>query len=213
MRRHRKERQVKDEHFFTIFGWMTSPYRMNLSGIELNVYAVIFGMSQGKGQYFTGSHNYLAEFCGCSEDRVKKVLRSLTDKGYLVKEETGYNAFRYKAKNYNQLLYEENPYIGHEPEDDDEDEKKDGVKTTPDGVKTTSHGVKTTPHGVKTTPDIKSINNNINNIYNARARAIPQKRAPDKSKNQKNNKFMNFDQRDNIDYQLLEEKLLNKSSP
>jgi hypothetical protein len=172
---------------------------MNLSGIELNVYAVIFGMSQGKGQYFTGSHNYLAEFCGCSEDRVKKVLRSLTDKGYLVKEETGYNAFRYKAKNYNQLLYEENPYIGHEPEDDDEDEKKDGVKTT--------------PHGVKTTPDIKSINNNINNIYNARARAIPQKRAPDKSKNQNNNKFMNFDQRDNIDYQLLEEKLLNKSSP
>jgi hypothetical protein len=52
-----------------------------------------------------------------------------------------------------------------------------------------------------------------NNIYNARARAIPQKRAPDKGLNAKNNKFMNFDQRDDIDYQLLEEKLLNKSSP
>jgi hypothetical protein len=206
MEENRKKRKVKDENFFVIFGWMTSPYRMNLSGLELQIYALIFGMSQGDDQYYSASHKYAAEFCGCHEDHVKKVLRSLTEKGFLLKEQTGYNAYRYKAKTYDQLLDEDNPYIGHDPTDD---ENKDGGKMPPDGGKMSPHGGKMPPHGGKMPPDIKSIKNNINNIYNARARAIPQKRAPDKSKN---NKFMNFDQRDNIDYKLLEEKLVNKST-
>ena len=201
----KNKRKVKDENYYIIFGWMTSPYRMNLSGLELQIYALIFGMSQGDDQYYSAAHKYAAEFCGCHEDHVKRVLKSLTEKGFLIKEQTGYNAYRYKAKTYDQLLDEDNPYIGHEPKDD---ENNDGDNMSSHGGKMSSHGGKMSPHGGKMSPDIKSIKNNINNIYNARARAIPQKRAPDKSKN---NRFMNFDQRDDYDFKLLEEMLLNKS--
>ena len=210
MGRKKQERQIKDDNYFTIFGWMTNPNKMNLSGLELQVYAIVYGFSQAKRNYFTASHSYVAEFCGCSEEGVKKTLKNLTQKGFITKEQTGYNAYRYKAKRYEQLLKEKNPYIGHEPEP--QDEKINGVLSCESGVPSCEDGVLSCEDGVLSTSDIKKIDND-NNIYNARARAIPQKRAPDKSKNQKNNKFMNFDQRDNIDYQLLEEKLLNKSSP
>jgi len=203
MGRKKQERQIKDDNYFTIFGWMTNPNKMNLSGLELQVYAIVYGFSQAKRNYFTASHSYVAEFCGCSEEGVKKTLKNLTQKGFITKEQTGYNAYRYKAKRYEQLLKEKNPYIGHEPEP--QDEKINGVLSCESGVLSCEDGV-------LSTSDIKKIDND-NNIYNARARAIPQKRAPDKSKNQKNNKFMNFDQRDDIDYQLLEERLLYKSSP
>ena len=210
MGRKKQERQIKDDNYFTIFGWMTNPNKMNLSGLELQVYAIVYGFSQAKRNYFTASHSYVAEFCGCSEEGVKKTLKNLTQKGFITKEQTGYNAYRYKAKRYEQLLKEKNPYIGHEPEP--QDEKINGVLSCESGVPSCEDGVLSCEDGVLSTSDIKKIDND-NNIYNARARAIPQKRAPDKSKNQKNNKFMNFDQRDDIDYQLLEERLLNKSSP
>ena len=210
MGRKKQERQIKDDNYFTIFGWMTNPNKMNLSGLELQVYAIVYGFSQAKRNYFTASHSYVAEFCGCSEEGVKKTLKNLTQKGFITKEQTGYNAYRYKAKRYEQLLKEKNPYIGHEPEP--QDEKINGVLSCESGVLSCESGVLSCEDGALSTSDIKKIDND-NNIYNARARAIPQKRAPDKSKNQKNNKFMNFDQRDDIDYQLLEERLLNKSSP
>ena len=200
MGRKKQERQVKDDNYFTIFGWMTNPNKMNLSGLELQVYAIVYGFSQARRNYFTASHSYVAEFCGCSEEGVKQTLKNLTQKGFITKEQTGYNAYRYKAKRYEQLVKEKNPYIGHEPEP--QDEKKNGVLSCDDGVLSCDDGV-------LSTPDIKNIDND-NNIYNARARAIPQKRAPDKSKKQKNNKFMNFQQRD-YDFKKLEQALLNRS--
>ena len=207
MGRKKQESQVKDDNYFTIFGWMTNPNKMNLSGLELQVYAIVYGFSQARRNYFTASHSYVAEFCGCSEEGVKKTLKNLTQKGFITKEQTGYNAYRYKAKRYEQLVKEKNPYIGHEPEP--QDEKKNGVLSCDDGVLSCDDGVLSCDDGVLSTPDIKNIDND-NNIYNARARAIPQKRAPDKSKKQKNNKFMNFQQRD-YDFKKLEQALLNRS--
>ena len=49
---------IKQDNRYTISGLMTHP-DLKLKGVELKVYAIISGMSQGPGQYFTGSLEYL----------------------------------------------------------------------------------------------------------------------------------------------------------
>lgn len=93
----KKERSFKDENFFTTFGWMSNPDGMNLKGVELDLYAIIYGFSQTSGQYFTGSLQYLIECTNSSRRAVIDNLNSLVDKGFVTKEEISYNSFRYKA--------------------------------------------------------------------------------------------------------------------
>ena len=55
---------VKDENHFIIKGFMIN--KLNLKGIELMVYAIIYGFSQDGSCKFTGSRQYLADFTGSS---------------------------------------------------------------------------------------------------------------------------------------------------
>ena len=91
-----KKRKVKDENFYSIFGWMTNPDAMNLKGLELKVYAIIYTMTQHVNK-FDGSLQYLAEFTGSTERGIKKALAKLVEKGYLVKKQKSYNRFEYTA--------------------------------------------------------------------------------------------------------------------
>ena len=70
---------IKRENYITIHGWMITD--LGLSGIELLLYAVIFGFSQDGESVFKGSQNYLAEWCGCSRRSVIRSLNSLIDRG------------------------------------------------------------------------------------------------------------------------------------
>lgn len=64
--------------------WMTQ--KLNLSGNELLVYAVIYGFSQdGESKYY-GSRRYIAEFLNISFATVDRVLLSLVKKGLIIKE-------------------------------------------------------------------------------------------------------------------------------
>ena len=92
-----KERKVKDENYYSIFGWMTNPKRLGLTGLELKLYAIIFASSQGERDCFFGSIQYLSEFTGSSERGVQKALKNLVDKGYLIKKQKAYNQFEYIA--------------------------------------------------------------------------------------------------------------------
>lgn len=76
---------VRDENFIAIQGWMRT--KLNLKGNELLVYAIIYGFSQTENQRFTGSLQYLADWCGATKQGVLKNLKSLVDKGLLGKEE------------------------------------------------------------------------------------------------------------------------------
>ena len=91
-----KKRKVKDENFYSIFGWMTNPDAMNLKGLELKVYAIIYTMTQHVNK-FDGSLQYLAEFTGSTERGIIKVLKSLVDKGYLIRTKKSYNRYEYTA--------------------------------------------------------------------------------------------------------------------
>ena len=94
-----KERAVKDECFYTVFGWMTNPKKMNLSGLELQLFAIIYGFCQNQplnGYY--ASSNYLAEFTGATPRGVRKALDSLIKKGYIIREEQEkYQTYKYIA--------------------------------------------------------------------------------------------------------------------
>ena len=94
-----KERTVKDENYYSIFGWMTNPKKMNLSGLELQLFAIIYGFSQSQplnGYY--ASSNYLAEFTGATSRGVRKALDILVQKGYIIREpQEKYQTYKYLA--------------------------------------------------------------------------------------------------------------------
>ena len=69
---------------------------LKLKGNELLIYAIIFGFSQAENQFFTGSLNYLASWCGISsKTTVKTILNNLIDKGLLEKEDIYKNGVKY----------------------------------------------------------------------------------------------------------------------
>lgn len=80
---------VKDENHFIIKGFMIN--KLNLKGIELMVYAIIYGFSQDGSCKFTGSRQYLADFTGSSKSTIDRVLKELIDKQLINKETTNEN--------------------------------------------------------------------------------------------------------------------------
>lgn len=93
------ENRIKDENYYTIHGWMIN--RLGLKGIQLSLYAIIYGFSQGGENEYRGRLQYLCEFTGgTSKPTVIKALKELVDKGYLAKREEVINGVlfvRYRA--------------------------------------------------------------------------------------------------------------------
>ena len=74
---------VKDNAYVTIQRWMIT--RLNLKGNDLRVFAIIHGFSQDGESYFTGSLQYLADWCNCTRQGIQKNLKNLIDKNFIVK--------------------------------------------------------------------------------------------------------------------------------
>lgn len=91
--------QIKDENYYTIHGWMIN--RLGLKGIQLSLYAIIYGFSQDGENEYRGRTQYLCDFTGgTSKPTVLKALQELVDKGYLQKRDeviNGVRFVRYKA--------------------------------------------------------------------------------------------------------------------
>ena len=62
---------------------------LGLKGSELVAYALIYGFSQDGESWFTGSAQYVADWCGIARRNAINVLRKLTDKGLVEKVGTG----------------------------------------------------------------------------------------------------------------------------
>lgn len=181
-------------------------YDKTLPPLARLMYAEITALSNQYGYCFA-TNKYFAELYEVTDRTVRNWIESLINKGYISRSYVviGNKKRRILSINPHAVIVPGNPLEVIEKLEEEELESRGGKKF-PQGRKIISENAENNFRHNNTS----NINNNI---YNARARAIPQKRAPDKSKNQNNNKFMNFDQRDDIDYQLLEERLLNKSSP
>ena len=74
---------INDKSYFTISGFMLN--RLGLKGGELLVYALIHSFSIRTGTEFYGTREYIREFTGLSINTVDKCIKSLLDKGLIIK--------------------------------------------------------------------------------------------------------------------------------
>jgi hypothetical protein len=86
-------KHVKDDNFLVLQAWMLD---CGFTRVELNVYAVIYGLSQGgEESYARCSRAYLAEWGMCTLQGLDKALKSLVAKGYLKKRVRIVNKVKY----------------------------------------------------------------------------------------------------------------------
>lgn len=81
---------VKNENYYTIFGWMLN--ELKLSGIDLIVYAIIYSFSQDGESEFKGSVAYISDFTGGSAKTIRRSLIRLEEMGYIAKCERNQSA-------------------------------------------------------------------------------------------------------------------------
>ena len=84
---------ILEGNYITIQGWMRTA--LNLKGNDLLIYALIYGYCQDNQSKFTGSQNYVAEWCGLSKSAVNERLKNLVNKGLLHKEEKTLNNVKF----------------------------------------------------------------------------------------------------------------------
>ena len=90
---------IKNENYITIQGWMLN--ELGLKGNSLIIYATIYGFSQTNNCEFTGSANYLAEWCGCSRQTVMTTLNKLVEDKLLIKQEEFRNNVKFCSYSVN----------------------------------------------------------------------------------------------------------------
>lgn len=74
----------KKEHYITIHSWMIQDY--DLKGLELLLYAIIFGFTIGKEVGYYGSRRTLAEMTNSTKNGVDKALKNLLNKKLICKD-------------------------------------------------------------------------------------------------------------------------------
>lgn len=87
------ENRVNRENYLVIQGFMIRD--LKLKGNELLIYAIIYGFSQAENQVFSGSLQYLADWTNSTKQGVIKNLKSLTEKGFIVKQEKTINGVKF----------------------------------------------------------------------------------------------------------------------
>lgn len=91
-------KKIKNENYYIIHGWMLN--ELDLKGVQLQVYAIIYGFSQIEDNEFTGSLSYLCEFTGASKPTIIKALKDLQEKNLIARREENINSVtftRYSA--------------------------------------------------------------------------------------------------------------------
>lgn len=87
------ESKVNRENYISLQGWMITD--LNLKGNELIIYACIYGFSQAENQVFSGSLQYLADWTNSTKQGVIKCLKSLVEKGLIVKKDNIINGVKF----------------------------------------------------------------------------------------------------------------------
>lgn len=90
---------INNENYITIQGWMVND--LKLKGNALIVYATIYGFSQTADCKFTGSANYLANWCGCSRQTIMTTLNKLVADSLIIKTEEFKNNVKFCSYHVN----------------------------------------------------------------------------------------------------------------
>lgn len=94
------ESKIKDENYYQIQGWMIN--RLGLKGVALSVYAIIYGFSQDGENEYTGSLQYLCDFCGgVSKPTIINALKTLVEANYIYRREEFINSVQFNRYKVN----------------------------------------------------------------------------------------------------------------
>ena len=94
------ESRIKDENYYQIQGWMIN--RLGLKGVALSVYAIIYGFSQDGENEYTGSLQYLCDFCGgVSKPTIINALKTLVESNYIYRREEFINSVQFNRYKVN----------------------------------------------------------------------------------------------------------------
>lgn len=130
-------KNVNEKNYIVIQGWMIK--ELGLKGNELLIYAIIYGFSQIEGTKFSGSLQYLADWCNSTRRGIQKALKNLCDKKLIIKEEKNINGIKLCSYVWNKV---------------------------PQGVEQSSMGCRTEFHGGVELSSTNNIKDNIDiNIY------------------------------------------------
>lgn len=93
---------MTNNNYYTVQAFMVK--ELELKGLDLNIFAIIYGFSQDGKTYFRGSINYLMEWTGASKRAIINSLNDLTEKELLIKKKDGkYSTYKVninRCKNY-----------------------------------------------------------------------------------------------------------------
>lgn len=84
-------KQITETNFYVVHGWMRM---LGLKGLQLELYAIIYGFCQDNNSAFYGTISYLEEFTGYSRRAVIDALQSLVREEYLIRSEEDYGQFK-----------------------------------------------------------------------------------------------------------------------
>ena len=157
-----KKRSVKDENYYQITGWMVNPDKLNLSGLELQVYAIIFGFSQARDNCYHNGTNYLAEFTGATDRGVRKAIKSLINKGLLIERKESYQKYSYIAVVPD---FDEYSSAQSKKEKNDELSSADGELSSANGELSSANDELSSADGELSSAD-GELSSTHNNIYN-----------------------------------------------
>ena len=87
--------EVKRERYICIQEFMVRD--LELKGNELIVYALVYGFTQDGEQFFSGSLNYIADWINASKSTAQSIVKSLLEKGLLVKKDNYVNNVKFCA--------------------------------------------------------------------------------------------------------------------
>ena len=135
--------KVSPDNYVAIQGWMITD--LNLKGNELLIYAVIYGFSQDGESQFTGSLQYLADWCKSSKESARKVVKNLLEKQLLIKEDNIVNGIKFCK------------YKAIKPK-----KEVDGIQQSCTGIQQSCMGG--IQQSCTNNIDIYNINNNIDNV-------------------------------------------------
>ena len=73
-----------NSNYYQVSGWMVN--ELHLKGVQLQIYAIIYGFCQDGESEFTGSINYLCAWTSSAKNTVMKALKELTEGKYISKK-------------------------------------------------------------------------------------------------------------------------------
>nr|UWI29869.1 MAG: Replication initiator protein A (RepA) N-terminus [Bacteriophage sp.] len=104
---------------------------LGLKGSELVAYALIYGFSQDGESWFTGSAQYVADWCGIARRNAIGVLQRLTDRGLVEKVRTGRGCAYRACRN---ITGDETSLVMKHHQTGDETSPVTGDKTSPNNI-------------------------------------------------------------------------------